>query len=477
MLCAVALAALANGCAPAESQPSIVIVVIDTLRPDHLGLYGYEERPTSPYLDERAASAAVFERAYTTSSWTLPAFGSLFTGQLPTRHSAGVIISSLSEARETGTIGDLVSKSGTIFLRIGASLPTLAGVLEDAGYHTGAIVNNAFLSPEFGLDRGFQTYDYYAPEPDRRATEVTDLALAWLEAHDARDGAPFLLVVHYFDPHMPYEAPAPFLGRFAAQYADDQYGVPLRGVHAMRDLVRYRKPGWERYLALEAALYDEEIAYTDRELERLFAALDERGFSDDGYIFVTSDHGEEFFDHGRFEHGHSMFEVVVRVPLLVWGPGVVPGSYRLPVSLVDIMPTVLDIAGVDTDTDFEGDSIWQALAEGPVARSESIVRFDRPLVAERVLYGDSKLALIRWPWKLMVDIEDSAQLLFNLETDPGELNGFDIEDLDADGRDRLLRMLVELQAKMEEAAEYGQGEGALLSEDTLRTLRNLGYIR
>ena len=230
LLCAVALAALANGCAPAESQLSIVIVVIDTLRPDHLGLYGYEERPTSPNLDERAASAAVFEYAYTTSPWTLPAFGPLFTGQLPTRHSAGVIISSLSEARETGTIGDLVGKSGTSFLQIRASLPTLAGVLEDAGYHTGTIVNNAFLSPEFGLDRGFQTYDYYAPEPDRRATEVTDLALAWLDAHDAsRDGTPFLLVVHYFDPHMPYEAPAPFLGRFAAQYADDQYGVPLRG--------------------------------------------------------------------------------------------------------------------------------------------------------------------------------------------------------------------------------------------------------
>lgn len=159
LLCVVTLAALANGCAPAESQLSIVIVVIDTLRPDHLGLYGYEERPTSPNLDERAASAAVFEYAYTTSPWTLPAFGSLFTVQLPTRHSAGVIISSLSEARETGTIGDLVGKSSTSFLQIRASLPTLAGVLEDVGYHTGAIVNNAFLSPEFGLDRGFQTYD------------------------------------------------------------------------------------------------------------------------------------------------------------------------------------------------------------------------------------------------------------------------------------------------------------------------------
>lgn len=197
-------------------------------------------------------------------------------------------------------------------------------------------------------------------------------------------------------------------------------------------------PGGERYLALEAALYDEEIAYTDRELERLFAALDERGFSDDGYIFVTSDHGEEFFDHSRVEHGHSVYEEVVRVPLLVWGPGVAPGSYQLPVSLVDIMPTVLDIAGVDADANLEGDSIRRALMEGPVGRSESVVRFDRPLVAERILYGDPKVSLIRWPWKLMVDIEDSAQLLFNLEADPGEFDGFDIEDLDADGRDRLL---------------------------------------
>ena len=477
-MCAGALAVLANGCAPAGPPPSIVVVVIDTLRADHLGLYGYEERPTSPNLDQRAASAAVFERAYTTAPWTLPAFGSLFTGQLPTRHSAGVILEDLAEAKGRGNVRELVGRLDQTFFQLDASLPTLASMLSEAGYDTGAIVNNAFLSPEFGLDRGFNTYDYRRGAPARDAETATDVALTWLDTHDAeRADAPFMLLVHYFDPHMSYTAPEPFQGRFSGQYLGDEFTLPFEDMPRLRYPIRDRVEGWERYAALEIALYDEEIAYTDHELERLLEALDRRGFWDNGFLVVTSDHGEEFHDHDWVEHGHTVYEELIHVPLIVWGPDIEAGRYEVPVSIVDVMPTLLDAAGVASDAEFAGVSLWQVMVEGPATSRQSVLRFDRPLIAERTLYGDEKKALIRWPWKMIADIDDSAQLLFDLAVDPGEIGGLDLDDLGEQDRDRFLSMLAELQTTMLQAAGGSHGQGASLSAETLRTLRNLGYIR
>ena len=478
LLCVAAFAVLATGCAPAEPPPSMVVIVIDTLRADHLGVYGYEERPTSPNLDARADSAAVFDRAYTTAPWTLPAFGSLFTGQVPTRHGAGVIVEDITKAEGLDSLRDLVVQPDNSFFKLDDSLPTLASMLAEAGYATAAIVNNAFLSPEFGVDRGFGTYDYFAPVPERSAETATDLALAWLDGRDAAGAeAPFMLLVHYFDPHMPYAAPAPFLGRFADQYVGDEFTLPLRDMTRLRYPIRDRAEGWERYAAIETALYDEEIAYTDGELERFLAALDQRGFLDNGYLLLTSDHGEEFHDHGWVEHGRTVYDEIIRVPLMVWGPGVEAGHYEVPVSMVDVMPTLLDVAGVATDAEFAGVSLRLAMGEGPATSRQSVLRFDRPLIAERILYGDEKKALIRWPWKMLADIDDSAQLLFDLSTDPGEIGGLKLDSLDEDGRDRLLRMMAQLQTIMLDSDAGVRGQGASLSEETLRTLRNLGYLR
>jgi len=476
--CLLGVAALAVSCAPAENRPSIVVVVVDTLRADHLGTYGYVAHPTSPHLDQRAPAAAVFERAFSTAPWTLPAFGSLLTGQLPTRHAAGVVSERPARGAGATAARDLVGHAEKWFHQLDEELPTLGTVLQGAGYRTAAIMNNAFLSPEFGLDRGFGSYDYDAINESRLAVTATDLALEWLWQRDqAGDEAPFLLLVHYFDPHMPYAAPEPFLGRFAAPYAADEFDLPIEDMRRLRYPVRDRDEGWQGYKALEQALYGEEIAYTDQELERLLAALDERGFLEDGYLLVTSDHGEEFDEHGWSEHGHSVYNEVIRVPLMMWGPGVTPGRYELPVSLVDVMPTLLDLAGVGTDEEFEGVSLSQALREGPASRAESAIRFDRPLFAEGILYGDEKKSLTRWPWKLFADIDDSAELLFQLELDPGELNGYGLNRMDELGRDRLFTMLAELEAKMIEAGANAGGRGAALSEETLQRLRALGYIR
>jgi arylsulfatase A-like enzyme len=473
------LMVLPAACAARGVPPSMVLVVVDTLRPDHLGLYGYDIHPTSPELDARARSAAVFERAFSTAPWTLPAIGSLLTGRLPHRHAAGALIAQPEEP-EAGPRRE-IEAGGRFFARLDETLPTLGTSLQAAGYATAAIVNNAFMSPEFGLARGFDHYDYDPEGPERRAAQATDLALAWLQRHDgSREQRPFFLLVHYFDPHMPYAAPEPLLGRFAAPYADpadQRFGVPVADVPRLRNRIRDRAEGWQRYAALEQALYDEEIAHVDAELERLFAALDARGLLQDGYVVVTADHGEEFYEHDWVEHGHSVFDELIRVPLLVWGPEVAPGRYPLPVSLTDVMPTLLDAAGAPPVRPSDGVSLRQVLREGPTSRQASAVRFDRPLLAEGILYGDEKKALIRWPWKLLVDIEDGYELLFDLEADAAEHRGERPDELDGEPRDRAFSMLAELQRILAAGGGERPGTGATLSEATLERLRALGYIR
>jgi len=172
-----------------------------------------------------------------------------------------------------------------------------------------------------------------------------------------------------------------------------------------------------------------------------------------------------------------VFDEVIRVPFMMWGPGIEPGRYELPISLVDVMPTLLEAAGVASSVPFAGVSLWNALREGPTSRTASAIRFDRSVLAESILYGDEQKALIKWPWKLLVDIEDDAQLLFNLDSDPDEVDGSEPEDLHEGGRDRAFSMLAELQAMMLEAGSHAPGKSASLSEETLQRLRALGYFR
>jgi arylsulfatase A-like enzyme len=458
----------------------VIVVVIDTLRADHMGLYGYEQHPTTPHLDARAGSAAVFERAFSTAPWTLPAIGSLFTGQLPGRHAAGARFASIADAYaaadpSSGLAAQLVDHGERLFFRLGDSFPTLAQRFAGASYETAAIVNNTFLAPDFGLDRGFATYDYDAETPERRAADATDRALAWLGEQPPGE-RPLFLFVHYFDPHMRYAAPPPFLGRFSRALAGDELELPLDDHEPLRAVIRPRADGWQHYLALEEALYDEEIAYVDQQLERLFDALEARGFFEHGYLLVTSDHGEEFQDHGGMEHGHTLYSELLRVPLLAWGPEIVAGRYPLPVSLVDVMPTLLEAARLPAEPDIEGVSLWQALTEGPATARASALPFDRPLFAESPLYGDEKKTVTRWPWKLLADLDDKVEVIFDFEADPGENAPRELGDLDAEGQDRLLSMLAILQEMMLRT-NPDAGEGASLSEATLRRLRELGYIR
>lgn len=470
------------GCSrPAADSPPVLMVVIDTLRSDHLGAYGYTTHPTSPHLDELAAEAAVFENAYATSPWTLPSMGSLYTGQIPTRHGAGVMIRDVEALPPREQLDTLIRHASGTFYALDPALPTLASLLKERGYATGAVVNNPFLDPQFGVARGFDSYDY---TPDgrrslRNADAAVDAALTWFEDYVAESGGdrPFFFVLHLFDPHMPYAAPEPWLGEFSHPW-EDTWETPVRNFFPIREEIRDKSDLARDADAFQLALYDEEIAFADHHLGRLFEWLEEAGLYEESVIVVTSDHGEEFYEHRRFEHGAQLYDEVLRIPMILKVPGIEPARHAMPVSLVDVLPTLVDVVGIDLEQEVEGTSLRPLLDDAVEAGGSSPTDprpsgpFDRELLAERSLYGSEKKAIIRWPLKAIVDYERGRERLFDLQADPGES-----VNLYRDKEDLYLELLASLQETLRAADHLARHNEIELDPDTLDKIRALGYLR
>jgi arylsulfatase A-like enzyme len=443
---AVAALGLASCGGPAGNGRNVLLLVIDTLRADHLGLYGYE-RPVSPEIDAWAARGAVFDRSLATSPWTLPSFGTLFTGHLPSRHTAGVVAPS-----DTGE---------PAFVRMDGSVRTLAEILGDAGYATVAIVNNPFLNPGFDIGRGFDTYDYMGGDNARirRANVIVDRACAWLATRSER--RPFFMVAHFFDPHMDYDPPPAVRGRFKDGY-EGSLTVPIADLHG----VRAGKVSLdEKDKSFIVGAYDEEVLFVDTQAGRLLEGFRSRGLLDDTLVVFVSDHGEEFWDHGGFEHGHTMFQELLHVPMVVWGPGVQVRRITEPVSIADIYPTVLEALELPAEEGLTGRSLWGALSRGePIP--------ERALVAEGNLYGPERKTLIRWPQKVVLNLQTRERKLFDLEADPGETQNLAQTELAL-----LNSLLSELQSHLRAASrELVRHNTAELDEATKEKLRALGYL-
>jgi arylsulfatase A-like enzyme len=442
--------ALLAACAPEPRPRSVLLVVVDTLRADRLGVYGRQRRPTSPSLDQFAAGAAVFERTWSTSSWTLPSYGSLLTGQLPSRHGAGARIA-----------GD----DPHAFAALDPGTPTLAERLAAAGFATAGIANNPFLRESFGVARGFDSWEYlfvsYDDHP--RADVLVDRALAWLDAHArARPGEPFFLMLNPFDPHLPYDPGEPARGAFTWE-SRARLTLPFAGLGRAN-------PHWQPAPPVRQfveAAYDEEVMFLDAELGRLFEGLAARGLGQETLVVVTADHGEELFEHGGFEHGHTLYEELLRVPLLLAGPGVAPGRIAAPVSLVDLTPTILDALGLSVPEGLAGRSRWP-LARGDAAGGDGAS--PETFVAESTLHGPFRRALVRWPWKLVVT-EGAPPALYDLDADPGERRDRASADPGV-----VAELGAQLDALVAEAARGTSLEAAPLDPETRRQLEGLGYL-
>lgn len=284
-----------------RTQPvRTVVIFIDTLRADHLPTYG-AERPTAPWIDAKAQRGAVFERAHSVAPWTLPSYRAMWTGRRPTRFTQGE------------TLGTLLRQNGVATAMIGANL---------------------YLSNTFSGARGFGHHhvEHLAP-----AQAQVDRAIRWLDAHPDRDA---LLMLHLMDPHLPYREPEAFRSRFAGPAPDGW----RHGDDFLRGAVRGKDPAVRQWIRDR---YDNNIAYVDAQLSRLDASL-----RPGDRLVILSDHGEEFWDHGGFEHGHSLHEELVRIPLIVHGPEIAPGRHPAPVSLLDVAPTIaswFDVQPSDAD--------------------------------------------------------------------------------------------------------------------------------
>ncbi len=441
LLCGPALAAMLAACGaglpdgtPEPRRPNVVLYVVDTVRADRLGVYGYE-KPTSPRLDAFAETGVVFENAYAQSSWTRPAVASLFTGLLPPAHRTVGRRSVLPEDAET-----------------------LAEILAANGYEGMGLVRNPNVGRAFGFAQGFTRF---RSEDRERDETMLDRVRLWLDERQNAEG-PFFLFLHAIDPHGPYDPAPEFEEMFDAGGAPEHY----RTVRYLLGLNRGEvEPGPGTAEAL-SRLYDAEVAQNDRAFGELLDELEDRGRAEDTAVIYVSDHGEEFAEHGRWEHGLSLYEEVLRVPLVMRLPGVPPRRVEAPAQHVDVLPTLLGYLGIEAPRT-DGRDLLEPRRRGdgpPDVYTHLDVDGHR---AASVIRGRFKLVLPQSP------SQGTEPMLFDLEADPGEL-----ADLAGDRPEvveRMLGLLAQhnLAGEIEAAEEI---EDDQLDEDVRRRLRALGYV-
>lgn len=445
-LCA-ALLWLSFGCGqPSSKFPNVLLISLDTTRADRLGCYGYH-RDTSPNLDALAGESVLYTRAVSTSSWTLPAHASLFTGKFVTSHGSrydpkGSLV--LTSVIDGPSHWDTYRAR-----RLGDEHVTLARVLRDQGYATAAVVGGPWLKKAFGLDRGFDTYDDdgISTVSGRLAQDVTDSALSWIEGHveaTSEEKSPFFLFLNYYDPHSPYRAPP----GFAERYLTDEM---RRDPDVTNDELN--------------ALYDAEIHYMDHQIGRLLSGLRELDLYDPTWIIVTADHGELLGEHGLKGHGKLLTQVELHVPLFLKYPAGEEQPRRDDgwIQPTDIMPLILHRLGIEVPPEVQG----AATAESrPPVVSEV---YPLPTWSRR---GEWR-TLIEGNYKFTWNSKRN-HMLFRLDEDPDEMNNL-VAVLPSRSR-KMHRELLDFIARLPLPAPPSEEETEI-DPETREALKSLGYVK
>lgn len=444
---------LAAGCWPdpaRQARPNVLFVLVDALRGDALGAYGADP-PRTPVLDRLADRGLVFRRAYSNAPKTVPSVASLFTATPPWVHRI-----------EAGP-----GQEGEGLSYLSDRLVLAPEVLDGAGYWTGMITTTGWITPEVNYDQGVDEYVL----TDRADAAVIEAAEEFIARHaDER----FFVYVHLLDLHDYYHAERLFAG---PEHEEAAISDELRALDEASPSTIYRRLRTEpeRFTEADAAYlrraYDRGLEATDGMIGRLVAALEANGVLGETLVVVTSDHGEQFLEHGRLVHGgNGLYEEVLRVPLVMAGPGVEPGAVEGPVGSVDVFPTLFDLLGIDAPEELSG----RSLAPGGSGRSGGASGGEPNAV---VATSGSAWKLVTGRWSYILSEKYDREELYDLVEDPGERHDLAAErpELRAELR-RLLAREIRRGQRHPYLAEIGAVEQVGIPEDVEETLRSLGYL-
>ncbi len=437
--------------APSQStgsdRPPIIIYLIDALRADHLGIYGYD-RPTSPNIDRFAADGIVFTNAQAQSSWTRTSVTSLFTGLLPQVHGVN--------GREDA---------------LAQPIDTMAEILRDAGYRPLGLITNGNVSATFGLDQGFKQYKHLG-ESRRQISihqlshRINETVFDWFDSGDLPRDKPLFIYLHATDPHAPYTPPEAFRKRFA-DGVDPEIGY----IANVRAITTGTKPPSDDTRQGWIDLYDGEIAFNDHQFGLLMDKFKTLDLYDEALIVMLSDHGEEFLDHGGWEHGRTLYGEQLLVPLIVKLPGNKAAGTRVDAvaGQIDVLPTILDYLGIEPPSPLDGQSLLPLLNDG---------QREGPSFSYLALGDHHFRSVLVNGWKLIVD--ESADLdrpvreLFRVAEDRAE--NHDRNDTEALEAGYLHQTLRGLEAGLDERSQHFTPDRAEMSDELRDRLEALGYL-
>jgi arylsulfatase A-like enzyme len=386
----VVLVAVLLSCVPERGleRPNIVLIVIDALRPDHLGCYGYQ-RPTSPVIDELADTGILFETAISAAPWTKTSFSSFLTSLYPFQHGVVEWVSIMPD-----------------------SISTLSEVLHGHGYNTMALVNMLGITDRFKVLKGTDQVSA-AAKYKRDAGKATDDAIELM----AGSPEPYFIIIHYFDTHWPYRPPMKYVDTIRDQ--SDPEPFVIEGPSVDRDGGVIPQEVRER----EVTMYDACIRYVDENVARLVGFLEESGTRDQTVLMITADHGEAFWEHGFGSHGRSVYDEEIRVPLIFNNPVRYRTARRIEeqVSLIDLVPTIVDLAGAEDSRHREGRNLNDLVDTGRSRRREgSFLPADIELCESTLKKAPDTKGIRSNHWKLIIEPATSLVELYNMLDDPRE---------------------------------------------------------
>ncbi len=435
------------------SARNVILIIIDTLRADHLGCYGYE-RQITPNLDELAHDGVRFTSCFSQAPWTIPSIMSIMTSLYP-------------------TVSGVMDNRG----RLDPMRQTLAESFRDGGYATAGIVSHTFVDHRFGFGDGFETFEDERVI-HRPAGEVTETAISMIE--NIKDNG-FFFFIHYFDPHFPYEPPAPYdtLATAAGEKSPTTW-------KEMKRFARVSNPLPEKELERSIALYDGEIAYTDAMIGRLIDYLKTSGIYDETVIALAADHGEEFKDHGSMGHTRTLYDELIHVPLIIKLPGSVRSGTVVSsqVRSIDIAPTLLGLGNIRAPSEFIGVDLspfW----------SDSGIVMDLPAFSETSRHAVLR-SIRRSGYKYIQDIHrsfyhiapgepsrSSGGELYDLKADPGERDnlGGTGSPIRAELREELFRLNHTNELERKWIPKKGGAQEVTYDQETLDRLKTLGYVQ